>query len=44
MQVLYLFYLTNQLFYGHFTYIIGFLDPINNFNNLRVKRNGNKGY
>ena len=44
MQVLYLSYLTNQLSYGHFIYIVGFLDPIDGFYNLRVERNGNKGY
>ena len=37
------FYLTNQLFYGHFIYIIRFLNPINGFYNLRVERNGNEG-
>ena len=44
MQVLYLFYLTNSLFYGRFPYIIGFLDPVDDFYNLRVEKNGNKGY
>ena len=42
--MLYLFHLTNQLFYGHFTYIIKFLNPIDNFYNLRVEKNGNKNY
>ena len=39
-----LFYLTNQLFYNHFIYIVKFLDPIDNFNNLQAEKNGNKGY
>ena len=44
MQVLCFFYLTNQLSYGYFAYIIRFLNPINGFYSLRVKKNGNKGY
>ena len=42
--MLYLFHLTNQLSYGHFTYIVGFLNPINGFYNLRVEKIDNKGY
>ena len=44
MYVLHLFYWINSLFYSHFIYIIRFLDPINNFDNLRAEKNGNEDY